>query len=44
MPQELDDHVSSCRQTISYDKSNRRCSATTDQDSIDDYLIIRVSL
>jgi hypothetical protein len=42
-PQELGDHVSSGRQATSYDKSDRRSSMTTDQDSIDDYPIIRVS-
>jgi hypothetical protein len=36
-------HVSSGRQATSYDKSDRRSSATTDQDYIDDYPIIRVS-
>jgi hypothetical protein len=42
--QELDDHVSSGHQKkTSYEKSDRRYNATTDQDFIDDYPIIRVS-
>jgi hypothetical protein len=41
--QELGDHVLSGHQTTSYDKSDRWSSATTDWDSIDDYLIIQVS-
>jgi hypothetical protein len=39
----LSNHVSSGRQAISYDKSDRWSSATTDWDSISDYWIIRVS-
>jgi hypothetical protein len=42
-PQELGDQILSSRQSISYDKSDRRSSVTTDRDSIDDYPIIRVS-
>jgi hypothetical protein len=42
--QELGDHVSSGHQKkTSYKKSDRRSNATTDQDFIDDYPIIRVS-
>jgi hypothetical protein len=36
-PQKLGDRVSSGRQATSYDKSDRRSSATTDRDSIDDF-------
>jgi hypothetical protein len=42
-PQELNNHVSSGGQATGYDKFDRRSSATTDWDSIDDYPIIRVS-
>jgi hypothetical protein len=42
-PQELGDHVSNGHQATNYDKSDRRFSATTDWDSIDNYPIIRVS-
>jgi hypothetical protein len=41
--QELGDYISSGHQATSYNKSDRRSSATTDRDSIDDYSIIRVS-
>jgi hypothetical protein len=42
-PQELGDHVSSDGQATNYDRSDRWSNATTDQDFIDDYPIIRVS-
>jgi hypothetical protein len=42
-PQKLGDYISSGLQATSYDKSDQQSSATTDQDSIDDYPIIRVS-
>jgi hypothetical protein len=42
-PQELGNHISSGCQATSYDKSDRRSSATTDRDSIDVYPIIWVS-
>jgi hypothetical protein len=42
-PQELSDHVSSGDQATSNDRSDWRSSATTDQDFIDDYPIIRVT-
>jgi hypothetical protein len=41
--QELSDHVSTGSQATSCNKSGRRSNAITDQDSIDDYPIIRVS-
>jgi hypothetical protein len=42
-PQKLSDHISSCGQTTSYDRSNWWSDTTTDRDSIDDYPIFRVS-